>query len=804
MSAILSQSTAIACYHCGEHCANGGLQLEDKNFCCSGCRLIYEILRDNQLDRYYKLNTAPGISAEDKAGEYDFLDSPAIKEKIIDYAEGDQLRAHFHLPQIHCSSCIWLLDNLYRIDPGIVSTHVQFLKKELHIVFDQTLISLRGVAEVLSKIGYPPDISLQRLQKHHHQGPNRSLVYQLGLTGFVFGNVMLFSFPEYFGLAESEWFFQRLFGYLNLFFGLILLVFCASHYFRSAWNGLKIRELNIDVPIALGILSIFGRSAYEILSQTGAGYIDALAGLLFFLLLGKWFQQKTYGALSFELDYKSYFPLGARLITGEKEVSVPVTELKRGDTIVVRHGELIPADSILIKGTGAIDYSFVTGESNEVTKMPGDRLYAGGRQQGAMLTLRLTKSVAQSYLVQLWNENAFTKDAANPNLKKITRFVGRYFTAGILMIAFTTLIYWLPTDQAIAINAFSAVLIIACPCAIALTIPFSYGNLLRLMARHGFYLRDVGVIEVLQQVNSVVFDKTGTLTERNLGRLGWQGRSLDFKMQQLLASLVNESAHPRSRQIFEKLGIRQLLPVFNYREFPGRGLEAYIEGHHMKLGRSDWLGLEKHSAGTHCWIDGQVWGYFTHQSVLRNGLTQLVDSLVKHYRLSLLSGDNDLDRSRFSQLFGAQSPLLFGQQPRDKMRYIERLQQRGEVVMMIGDGLNDAGAIRQADAGIVLSEHTANFTPASDAVLAAAQLPQLPRFLCLARYSLYVVYLSYSIALLYNIIGLSFAVTGSLSPVIAAILMPLSSITIAITGVLGTWIVYQQIGFGPAIRLPDP
>jgi Cu+-exporting ATPase len=287
--------------------------------------------------------------------------------------------------------------------------------------------------------------------------------------------------------------------------------------------------------------------------------VDSLAGLVFFLLIGKWFQQITFNHLSFERDYKSYFPVAALLQNGE---TTPIQNLKKGDIIIVKNKELIPADGILLQGQGSIDYSFVTGESAAVAKNKGDQIFAGGKQLGEAVEIKITKTVSQSYLTQLWNAAVFSKEGLTQHNQ--TQFladrVGKYFTYVILAIAFLTLFYWLTVDVGIAVNAFTAVLIIACPCAVALSIPFTFGNAIRLLGKHGFYLKNTKVIEQFQQVTSVIFDKTGILTftkdnsaQKNNSTITFHGDDLTEEEKQQVLWMVSQSAHPLSQQILELL-----------------------------------------------------------------------------------------------------------------------------------------------------------------------------------------------------------------------------------------------------------
>ncbi|RLD19189.1 MAG: ATPase P, partial [Bacteroidetes bacterium] len=462
----LESAGKLLCFHCGEDCPDDQIRIKDKAFCCEGCKMVYEILNAHELTQYYTIDDRPGISRQKEGKvQYGWLDDVEITEQLVDFKDDKITRITLQLPQIHCASCIWLLEHLYRLQPGIVHSTINFLKKEAYISFEHDSVSLRQVAELLSAIGYPPQLNLDSLSEDHKvKAVDRTLYYQLGVAGFAFGNIMLLSFPEYLGLGEGR--FQTWFGYINIMLALPVLLFSARPYLLSAWHGLRERHLNIDVPITLGVLTLFIRSVFEILPHSGAGYLDSLAGLVFFLLIGKWFQQATYHRLSFERDYKSYFPIAASVMTDDGEQSVAVNKLEVGSTIIVRHKELIPADGILLRGKGYIDYSFVTGESQPVEMKSGEKIFAGGRQMGDAIEVTTVKKVSQSYLTQLWNDSVFAKEDTKQGASDLADAVGKKFTYVILAIALVTLLYWLPKDIGYAVNAFTAVLIIACPCAV--------------------------------------------------------------------------------------------------------------------------------------------------------------------------------------------------------------------------------------------------------------------------------------------------------------------------------------------------
>ena len=755
--------------------------------------MVYQILSQNGLGDYYRLEQQPGISfKKEKTGDLWFLDDPEMLERLIDFRDGSIAKITFRLPQIHCSSCLWLLERLYQLNGGIVNSRVNFLQKRATITFDLEKISLRELVELLASIGYKPDLQLDLADRRSGPSTDRSLYYQLGVAGFIFGNVMLFSFPEYLGLEDS--FFDRGFGYLNLLFSLPVVLYCARDYWRSALLGIQQRHLNIDVPITLGILALFIRSTYEILSGAGAGYLDSLSGLVFFLLIGKWFQQFTYDQLNFARDYRSYFPLSVSKKQDGVWRSTPLQKVAVGDILLVRNQELIPVDGRLLSLPAAIDYSFVTGERDPVYKDQGEKVYAGGQLVGQSVEISVLKAPENSYLAQLWKDSAFAKEKTGGSSAFADR-VGTYFTWIVLFIATVSCLYWCVFDPGLALNSFTAVLIIACPCAIALAIPFSYGNLMRILGRNGLYLRDVSVIESIQSVRQIIFDKTGTLMHAGDRSIRYEGIELSGEDRCRVRQLCLQSSHPRSRQIAKALPACSEVDVTDFVETTGAGIQAHLGGKFVRLGSAAFLQVTGgDEAPVWLEIDGKIAGKFHFDAELRSGAGTLIRELQTDYQLSLLSGDNRRDEATLKSFFPSSDQMLFRQSPLDKLQFVKDRQKTGQRVMMVGDGLNDAGALQQSDAGIVLCDDINNFTPASDAILDARSFAKLPQYLTLVRSGRSVIWFTYGLAAIYNVIGLSFAVRGALSPIIAAILMPLSSITVVVAGVLATSILGRFYG----------
>ena len=784
------QKIQIPCAHCEEDCLDEIIEFDSKNFCCTGCQTVYEILADNDLCDYYEIDQPKiTIKKTEFGNKYAFLDNPEIEEKLYLFADEDYRVIKLFVPIIHCASCIWLIENLGKLLPGVSSSKVNFIKKEVTINFNRSNVTLRKVVELLASIGYPPDINLQGYKEEKTKNRSRTLLVKLGVAGFSFGNIMLLSFPEYFSFQfQDDNYLMRVFSWLNLVLSLPVILYSATEYFVSALKGLRHKIVNIDVPISLGVLVLFFRSAFEIITDTGAGYLDSLAGLVFFLLIGKWFQNKTYDALSFERDYKSYFPLAVTLVENNVERSVLANQLKKGDFIRIRNEELIPADSILTSNKAQIDYSFVTGESNPVIKKKGDFLYAGGRQTGEAINVVVQEIVSQSYLTDLWNQSVFNKEEKG-NYSSIIDNVSQYFTVVIISIAFAAAIYWLMVNPSLAVESFTAVLIIACPCALALSLPFTSGNSIRILGRLGFYLKNSESLERLAKVDTVVFDKTGTITTNKGGKVIFVGDTrLNPKELSYVKSLCSSSTHPISSSISTSIQ-SNILTISEFEEVAGQGIMGAIDGHHIKIGSASFCSSKEDVNGTHAFVlvDGSIKGFYSVKKETRKGLEKVLERLKKkNFGLHLLSGDTATKQEEITKLFPLKNQVWFNQSPKDKLEYVNQLKVNGAKVLMLGDGLNDAGALQAADAGVAISEDVYAFSPACDGILEASRFKLLDKIIRFSQKSIVIVKWSFALSFLYNIVGMYFAVQGKLSPVMAAILMPLSSITIVVFVTLAT------------------
>lgn len=802
------------CHYCGKP-AHSPVEKSGRVYCCRGC------LRLEELENAAACpvpDEAAGDGETAGGGEtvrWAHLKQAEYRNKLVRLDSDGHSVTTLFIPDMSCASCVAFLERLPAKHAGIHRAEVNYPRKELRVAFDEAELPLDGLAALLDRLGYPPE--MRNANVAESAGKDRSHVARLAVAGFAFGNIMLLSFADHLGGEEFDLSgFQGAFGWFNFALSIPVLLYSARGYFESAWKALRSGGLNMDVPIALGMVVIFVRSVGELLLKTGMGYFDSLAGLAFFLLIGKWYQHSTHSRLAHERDYQSWFPISVLRIgaNGEAEAT-PISTLQAGDRIRIHHGEIVPADGLLVEGAGQIDRSFITGESHPIAVRPGEPIEAGGRQLGGAIDVQVERPVQQSALTRLWNSDAFQKDRKGSIKDPVDR-ISRHFTWAVLAIAVATLLFWLGKDASTAWNAFTATLIVACPCALALSLPFTYGSTLRWLGRSGAYLKNTLVVEQMARVRDLVFDKTGTLTAAAAFETQFQavpGTEVDPATRGLVAAAAASSAHPLSRAI-GRLWAEDRPRVDAFDEEPGSGVAARVAGSVVLIGTRSWTDASSEDVAaldsafpapvsglrttfSYVAVGGRLLGRFAFTKPLRSGIEAELQALARTHRLHLISGDSDAERSAFAAWF-APDRMRFNMKPVEKMAYIRDVQAAhpGELTAMIGDGLNDAGALKEADLGVAVVDDLYAFSPASDLILDAKALQHLGAMLGFARQAQRTVYVLFAISFAYNLVGLYFAVQGLLTPVVAAILMPVSSFTVVSVALGRTRWAWRASGMG--------
>lgn len=776
----VSQNTKHTCYHCGNQCNDEVIALNNKHFCCSGCKTVYQILNENDLCAYYDFNEQAGISPNKntRTDKFAFLENEEIEKKLIQYKDNKQTHVTFYLPQIHCSSCLYLLENIHKIESNIVVSKINFNKREIFIVFNHQKINLRKVAELLTSIGYEPLISLQNTSQINKK-ISRGKIYKIGVAGFCFSNIMMLSFPEYLsGKSFVEPELKTLFSYMSFILSLPVFFYSATEFYTSAWHGLKNKYLNIDIPVVLAILLTFFRSLYHLFFLNQNGYFDSMSGLVFFMLIGRIAQNKTQQYLSFERDYTSFFPIAVNKLFNKKFKPVPIEQLKENDIIQIYANEIIPVDAMLSKGNASIDYSFVSGESAPLSANIGDIIYAGGKQTGEKIELMVLKPMNQSYLTNLWNKN---NQAENETKNKFVDKLSKNFTIIVFAIAGIAFLYWaLAGKISVGLDVITTVFIIACPCTLLLAATFTYGNMLRILSQNKVYVRHYNILEKINEIDTVVYDKTGTLTLSNNVTVNFVGEELSDEEKNYIKSTASNSKHVYSKSIVQYFTDNDTMEISNFKETIGKGIEAWVDEHYIKIGSPNFFNKtnEHQKSIMYVAIDNKLVGYFITSNAYRDGFSSILKSLEQKYKQVILSGDSIAEKEFLEKTLGKNVQLLFNQKPEDKQKFIQQLQKNNHKVLMIGDGLNDAIALKESDVGIAITENNNNFTPACDIILDATFFEKFQKLFLFSKQGKRIIKISFTFSFIYNVIGMYFALQGLLSPLIAAILMPSSTITI--------------------------
>ena len=752
------------CKYCGDDCIDESIQIKGEYYCCYGCATLDDVVT--------KINT----SEEFVSIEYKQFDLAQNFRQFVDFQNDKIYKISFSLPAIHCSSCVELLEDLPSFDKRILRAEVNFEQKKCTVVAKKE-IKLSFLAQLLSDIGYPPLLSFAEKRKEEESKLNKKTLLKMVVAGFCFGNIMLYSMPHYFGLNLSkDEFFTQLFLVLSVGMSIPVLFYSGFEYLKSAYKSLLASKTHINIPIAIGMLSLWVWSLYEIFSGIGPGYLDSLAGLVFFLLVGKWFQTKIYNQVSFQRSLTEFIPLVVRRrLNGQEFEWTSIRDLREGDLLIVKNMEVVPVDGLLKSPHALIDYSFITGEQIAEEVLHGNEIYTGGKQIGGEIEIEIIKRPDVTKLWSNWSSNSLREKPVS-----WTNGISKYFTIAVISIAVLSSISWYFIDPSKIPFVFSAVLIVACPCALALSAPFTYGNILRVFSRNSFFVKEADSLQVLGDIQHIVFDKTGTLTQAGQAQVHYEGEQLSATELRLVSSAAAQSNHPLSQRLQQHLNQKNLI-LNTYSEEIGKGIIAEYKDLKLRLGSAAWLDAEVANNGAVIGVEinNKFKGFFSLKSSFRSESKEVLNNLSDNYNLSLISGDNSSDKIQALNQFENFQQLLFEQKPEDKMERILEIKSL-ENVAMVGDGINDGIALKNSNFGIAVTESLNGFYPGADAVLVARQFRLLPKFMTLAKYAKRILKIALVFSLLYNLIGVAFAVSGMLTPIIAAILMPISSITVVL------------------------
>ncbi len=798
-------STNHSCFHCGlpvddKNRVENSIQGELREFCCHGCSSVCEMIYDSGLEGFYQrtpdgqlLSPPPEPPQETRLYDIDEVQSEFVHEM------GNVRDMHLIVEGIHCSACVWLIERSLAKLPGILDVKVNLANKRLFVRWDNSQTKISSIIDHLSHIGYAatpfnPETAEGAIQKQ-----NRALLLRMAFAAFTMMNLLWVSIALYSGADQGE--FKQLFHWVGFCLATPTLLYSGWPFLRGAYTGLRNLNLTMDVPIAIGATTTYSYSVFITFSQATVGevYYDTVVNFIFVILVGRFLEAKSKRhAVAATQRLMDLQPRVANVLRDNETHIVPIRAIQLNEIILVKPGDKIPVDGIITEGESSIDESLLSGESAPVKKQRGDTLSAGTVNINNTLKVRVTATLRNTSLGKIISlvEEA---QASKAPIQCIADQIVPWFVAATLALATFTFIYWYSDGIELALLASTSVLIITCPCAFGLATPMSIAVASGLAARHGLLIKNGAVLEHLSSIRHFVFDKTGTLTE---GQMRVKQIVTDGEQDKLInavAHVESLSEHSIARAILRYAKENRISidadRVNEFHNSPGYGVTGSFEGQNILIGTQRWLQqnnieldpafLEQaHALETqaiscvHVAIDHHHSGFIAIADQLRADARQLVDNLRSAgINMTLLTGDKQAVAEAIASELGGMN-VIAEVLPADKDQVIQQLQQQGEQVAMIGDGVNDAPALIRSDVGIAIGSGTDVSMESADIVLLSNELDKIRLAADLSRRTLRTIRQNITLSITYNIIMVPLAMMAYITPLFAAIAMPISSLAV--------------------------
>ncbi len=808
---------AVRCAHCALPVPAGLVQGPGRpSFCCQGCRAVFEVIHGSGLEDFYRIRAQDSWSAapaRPTGRRYAEFDDPTFAQLYVRPLD-DRLRSiELYLEGVHCFACMWLVEQLPRLARGVIEARLDLRRSLVRVVWDSQQIELSSVAGALDTLGYPPHPARGVSARQMRRKEDRTYLWRIGLAGAAAGNVMLLAFALYSGsFSHMEAEYSRLFRWLSMLLGAGALLGPGAVFFRGAWGALRARRAHLDLPIALGLGAGGIAGVVNTVLDRGEIYFDSLTVLVFLLLVGRWIQrmQQRRAADAVELLF-SLTPTAARRIEDDGVREVPLESLVAGDEVEVRAGESIPADGEVSSGESDVDLSLLTGESRPQRLGPGDTVAAGVVNLSSVLRVRVRATGAATRLgrlMQLVEESAARKA---PIAQTADRIAGG-FVMFVIAAATTTLLAWWASGFERAIDNAVALLIVACPCALGLATPLALAATLGRAARLGMLIKGGDALERLARTGTILLDKTGTLTEGRTRLARWVG---DTSVQPLVAAVEAQSSHLVARALVEGLrdaaSIAEPVQVRDVVQHTDGGIEALAGDRYIRIGslafaasRGVAVPGDLRAAVQSCLsealtpvlvaVNGRAVALAGFGDPLRSDAPVAVAQLrAAGWHVGLLSGDHQQVVQRVARRLDIADADARGEvAPEQKLAMVRELAERTPIVM-VGDGVNDAAALAAASVGIAVHGGAEASLAAADVYLSRPGLTPVIALIHAARRTVRLIHRNLLVSLGYNALAMSLAAGGVLTPLVAAILMPISSLSI-----LGLTLAARPFGRKPA------
>lgn len=799
----MSQSEQ-SCFHCGLPVPPGS-QFSVKIFdqaqpmCCPGCQAVAQAIVANGLQAFYEHRTERNALSRslipDELAKLELYDKPQLQKSFVHEQGGSIKQASLILEGIVCAACVWLSERHVMQLPGVLEFQVNYSTHRAQVKWDDAQIKLSQILKAISDIGYIAHPLDPNRQEQVFKKERSAAIRRLAIAGFGAMQVMMLAVALYAGEAHGMDDHIKLFiRWVSLLITTPVLLFAARPFFTAAWRDLKLRSLGMDVPVALAIGAAYLASLWATVMQHGEVYFDSVTMFTFFLLVGRYLEmtaRQRAGRAAEELV--KLLPVMATRFENGQATLVTVADLAVGDRVLVKPGESIPADGTVAEGSSSVDESLLTGESFPLRKSPGAQVVAGSVNNESPLQITV-KHVGQDTTLAAIQRLLERAQTEKPQLARLADRVAGYFVFAILIIAVLVGGYWTQVDPGNAFWIVIAVLVVTCPCALSLATPTALTAATGQLTKEGMLTTRGHALETLARVNHFIFDKTGTLTEGKL-KLAEVITFAEFDEQSCLnlaAALEQQSEHPIAKVLQQSANKQQTIAPQQIQNQPGMGMQAVIDDQRYAIGSVAFISAQLGVAIEDIVQDdyqvvladsARVIAAFRFEDRLRTDASSAIQKLLQvGMKVSLLSGDRPSEVNRIAAQLGI-AHAVGGLTPAGKLQQLQAIQQQGDVVAMVGDGINDAPVLSQAQVSIAMGEGTQIAQASADMILLSNDLEHLARSVETARRMRRIIKQNLLWALLYNAVALPLAAMGWVAPWMAAIGMSSSSLIVVLNAI---------------------
>jgi P-type Cu2+ transporter len=798
----LPPPNAVDCRHCGLPVASASFDpSSDEQFCCRGCRTVFQMLREHELEGYYSQPRGDASAPEPALAsgrEYTEFDDPVFLDSFTS-SKGGERSAELLLEGVHCAACVWLVEKLPALVPGVTSCRLDYARRLAHVSWTETGAAVQAsrIARTLDRLGYPPHPYRSAARAQIERREDRDLLTRLAVAAACAGSSMLFALALYSGaFSDMDPTLARYFRVWSVLVSLPSVLWSAQVFYRGALGALRARSPHMDVPLSLGIVLAALSGTFNVLRAQGDIYFDSLTMLIFVLLAARYLQSAQQRRAEQRAgSAQALTPHTARRLVANGSVQVvPAESVPEGARIEVLAGDTFPVDGRVELGQSSVDRGWLTGESQPEAVQPGSAVLAGTTNLSARLVVQAEQSGSATRAARILRDVERAAARRAPTALLADR-VSAYFLVGVLFASFLAFLLWLPAGVGVALDTAIALLVVTCPCGLSLATPLAVSSALGQAARAGLLIKGGEFLEALARPGWVAFDKTGTLTEGKLRLVAWEG---DTSLKREVKSLEAASAHPIAQALVAALAGVECLPVEDFQQRIGSGVAGTIAGRRVTLGAvhalpgplPDWaasaaerLSRQAHTPVVVC-VDGEVRALLGLGDPLRADVAPTLLRLrALGHQLAILSGDRkSVVAALAARLEAEAGERLFEEQrgelsPEDKLTWVEQRRATGSV-FMVGDGVNDAGALAAASVGIAVHGGAESSLQAAHVFATRAGVRPVLELMLGARRAVSVLRSNLAVSLVYNVLAVGLTLSGQITPIWAAVIMPLSSLSV--------------------------